>query len=609
MRGFFSLSSVLQFCLMISSSQWVFGNSDSLEPMIIVEKKTEYPLSLSSPWVYRISSDEWESRQQDSVAEILRTIPGMLIVKSGQAGAQTSLYSRGSQSDHTVFLLEGRKLNGGFSGLYNLGQLRVGDYSSIEVMRGPSTLQYGGEGIGAAVSLRSVNLKNQQSTDGGFVLEGGTFDTARASLSQQMSGESWGLGWNGNIFSTENERPNAGYQSSGGTVSLQKDIFEGLTFDFVGTAFKSDLNLPGPSYAPTNLDYQDSYNYLISPGFAMGDDLWEVKVHYAYAEDWLDSYSNGIWGSYQTVGKAEQHQTEIFYKFTSSEFLNWRAGFSYLSESFEMREDAVIDQNRNTKSIHGSVDWLLNESIEWTAGIRVEEHSFYDDSPVIASLSGKWRINELVSLHGRWSNGFSPPTGNDLYFPGSGNPDLKPEETETKEIGLSISGDESKNFGKITFFESDIEELIEFGAPNTNIGKVRIKGVEMSAEANIWASLQGFLSWTILEAKNLASGEDFLDRRAENSGTIGLEWRKSGSNIGVSSTVRKDLMERDFSSWPAAWVSGEDYWVTRIYGSKAIGSGFKIFGRVENLFDKEYEEVHGYPAQGRGAYGGISYSF
>ena len=96
-----------------------------------------------------------------------------------------------------------------------------------------------------------------------------------------------------------------------------------------------------------------------------------------------------------------------------------------------------------------------------------------------------------------------------------------------------------------------------------------------------------------------------MDRRAENSGTIGLEWRKSGSNIGVSTTVRKDLMERDFLPGPLPGFLVEDYWVTRIYGSKAIGSGIKIFGRVENLFDKEYEEVHGYPAQGRGAYGGI----
>ena len=585
------------------------SSAEELDAMVVVESRAPRPLSESSPWVTRISADDLEQRQIYNLSDALRSVPGMLIVKSGQVGAQTSLYSRGSQADHTVFLLEGRKLNGGFSGLYNLGQLRVGDYSSIEVMRGPSTLQYGGEGIGAAVSLRSINLKNQQSTDGGFALEGGSFDTGRATLSQQMSGDSWGLGWNGNIISTDNDRPNAGYQSNGGTVSLRKDIFEGLTFDLVGTAFKSELNLPGPSYAPTNLDYQDSYNFLISPGLTMGEDLWEVKVHYAYAEDWMDSYSNGIWGPYQTVGKSEQHQTDIFYRFTGSEFLNWRAGFSYLNESFQMREDAIINQNRNTKSIHGSVDWLLNDSIEWTAGIRVEEHSYYDESPVIACLSGKWRINELVSLHGRWSNGFSPPTGNDLYFPGSGNPDLKPEEAETKEIGLSISGEETKNFGKITFFENDIEELIEFGSPNTNIGKVRIRGVEMSVEANIWASLQGFLSWTILEAKNLASGAEFLDRRAENSGTIGVEWRKTGFNIGLSSMVRRNLMERDFSSWPAAWVSGDDYWVTRLFGSKAIGSGFRISGRVENLFEKEYEEVHGYPAQGMSVYGGISYSF
>ena len=76
--------------------------------------------------------------QTDGLAETLRTVPGMLIVKTGQVGAQASLYSRGTQSDHTVVLLDGRKLNGGFSGLYNLGQLGLGGYSAIEVIaRGP----------------------------------------------------------------------------------------------------------------------------------------------------------------------------------------------------------------------------------------------------------------------------------------------------------------------------------------------------------------------------------------------------------------------------------------------------------------------------------------
>ena len=69
-------------------------------------------------------------------------------------------------------------------------------------------------------------------------------------------------------------------------------------------------------------------------------------------------------------------------------------------------------------------------------------------------------------------------------------------------------------------------------------------------ESNIWASLQGFLRWTILEAKNLASGEDFLDRRLKIQERLDWNGVLSGSNIGVSTTVRKDLMERDFSYGP-----------------------------------------------------------
>ena len=117
------------------------------------------------------------------------------------------------------------------------------------------------------------------------------------------------------------------------------------------------------------------------------------------------------------------------------------------------------------------------------------------------------------------------------------------------------------------------------------------------------------MSWTILEAENFTTGENFLDRRAENSGTIGMEWSEEGSKIGISSTLRKNLMEKDFSSWPALWISGDDYWLTRIYASKKFGNNIRLFGRVENLFDKDYEEVHAYPALGRAVFGGINYSF
>ena len=83
--------------------------------MVVVESKSPVPLSQSSPWVSRISAEELDKRQIYNLADALRTVPGMAVVRSGQLGSQTSLFSRGGESNHVAFFYEGRKLNGGFS--------------------------------------------------------------------------------------------------------------------------------------------------------------------------------------------------------------------------------------------------------------------------------------------------------------------------------------------------------------------------------------------------------------------------------------------------------------------------------------------------------------
>ena len=134
---------------------------EDLEPMVIVETRTDQPLSEASPWVTRISGEDLDRRQIYNLADALRSVPGMAIMRTGQAGAQTSLFSRGSQSDHVSFLYAGRKLNGGFSGTYNLGQIALNGIRSVEVLRGSSSVQYGAEGIGGAVMIRSQTMQNR----------------------------------------------------------------------------------------------------------------------------------------------------------------------------------------------------------------------------------------------------------------------------------------------------------------------------------------------------------------------------------------------------------------------------------------------------------------
>ena len=103
----------------------------------------------------RISGDDLEQRQIFNLSDALRSVPGMAVVRSGQMGSQTSLFSRGGESNHVTFLYEGRRLNGGFSGTYNLGELSLLNGSSVEVLRGASSSLHGANAMGGTVYMRS----------------------------------------------------------------------------------------------------------------------------------------------------------------------------------------------------------------------------------------------------------------------------------------------------------------------------------------------------------------------------------------------------------------------------------------------------------------------
>ena len=93
-------------CLLsVAISGSALAEEQSLEPMVVVENRSPQPLSEISPWVTRISSYDLEERQIDNLADALRSVPGMAVVRTGQTGAQTSLFSRGGESNHVTFSL------------------------------------------------------------------------------------------------------------------------------------------------------------------------------------------------------------------------------------------------------------------------------------------------------------------------------------------------------------------------------------------------------------------------------------------------------------------------------------------------------------------------
>ena len=578
-----------------------------LIPMVLVETRSPRSLSETSPWVTVLSGEDLERRQIHSVADALRTVPGMAVVRSGQAGAQVSLHSRGSESNHVTFLLEGRKLNGGFSGLYNLGQLSLTGLSGVEVLRGSSSTLYGAEGIGGAVMLRSGQVP-ENGVLSNVGLSGGSFGTLRGNLQTTFrEGD-----WNGNIglsgTTTENDRPNAGYWNHSTALRLEKTLSEEWSIDFLSMGYRTDLGLPNATYSPSVKDYQDTQNFLLSPGLIGKGNDWRFRGFYSFSKDDLESFSSSSWGDWETRSLTEQEEVEIQLDWEFDESWSVSAGSSFSTQRFMQEGSSILKDKWEKVSVFGLLRFSIDSSFELSGGFRSEDYSDFG-SPTTWTVFSRQDLSDSLSLFGRFSTSFCPPTGNDLYYPDSGNPYLEPEEGSSWEIGLVLGKNESKAQTKLTFFRSEIEDLIEFGFPNMNVARARNEGLELSFVWSVTDAWQLRGSYAYLNAANLTTSEGFLDRRPKHSGSIGLEHSEESTVVGAEMVFRGDTREKDFSLWPAPWVNADDYAVARLYAEHELKDDLSLFGRIENLFDEEYEEVNGYPALGIGAFGGLRYSF
>lgn len=579
-----------------------------LEPMVIIETKSPVPLSETSPWVSRISAYDLEERRIDNLADALRSVPGMAVFRSGQAGSQTSLFSRGANSDHTTFLYEGRKLNGGFSGTYNLGQIPLSGASSLEVLRGSSSVQYGAEGIGGAIMLRNEPLKKKVS----WKMEVGSNHSVNGGVDSGFSESGWKGRIGTAIKTTENEQPYSQFDSQSASFTFSKKLSDYLEIDLVGTGFKSEVNYPGntkSSSYPTkdqNLDVQD---LLVSPGIKLNLAEWKLSAFYSYSDDELvnkNSFSDSTYHAYTNL-------FEFLINGEVYEGITIVAGGSYEEDNFFKKSNTTnlmeVDENPDAKSIFALSSISLGENTSFSLGGRADEFSAYGSESTF-STSFEHRIIDGVTFLARFATSFSPPQANDLYGM-YGEPSLNPEKAESWETGLNLQPNEWLNL-RITYFETDFEDLIasyyDFSLErfvSSNIDSASSKGFESSIEA-VLGNFTSNLSFTYLDAQDSVSFERLV-RRPRFFGNLILQRSTQSNSLGAGLTWSNDVIDLDGGNFST--IKGDDYLVLRLFGKHQINDEINVFGRIENLLDKEYEEVDGYPALGRGFYGGLKFSF
>jgi vitamin B12 transporter len=574
------------------------ATSRELSSMVVVETRSPQLLSQVSPWVTIISSEELKQRQIYFVVDALRTVPGLAVVRSGQVGGQTSLFSRGAESNQVTFLLDGRKLNGGFSGQYNLGHLGMGGFSGLEVLRGSASTLYGSEGAGGAVMLRSGQLPRQGvASSVGF--SGGAYGTFRGDLQTTFRDQAWSGNLGVSSATTENDRPNADYQNVFGSFKLARALPDGWSVDLVGMGYDVDMGVPGSLSFPSFSDSQQNEQFLLSPGVSGGGDHWSMQFIYSYSSDEI---VNAIGGNRET-DVLHGDQVDALWTWDVMDALSLTVGGNYYEQHFK-REGGAVDNGLNNLAGFGLLAFSFAEGSEVTAGFRQEDYSIYGGQTT-GTVFARQNLVDGVALFGRYAESFAVPTGNDLWGWG-GNVNLKPEEIKSWEVGFRF-GKDGFSRGSVSYFSSKYENLVEFWDPDgdwigimKNIDKAETEGLELS------------LLWTVTKAWQVRSAYTYLDARKDDGSRLARRPRHAFS-VAVDYQGEKAIGGFEWLSVSDrvdfGLAEGEDYLVARLYGSYELSSSLNIFGRVENLFDEEYEEVDGFPALGIGVFGGLRYSF
>jgi len=578
------------------------AEEQSLEPMVVVETRRPQPLSEASPWVTRISGDDLEQRQVYNLADALRSVPGMAVVRTGQMGSQASLFSRGAQSDHVTFLYEGRKLNGGFSGTYNLGQLSLTGVSSVEVLRGSSSVQYGAEGIGGAVMLRGQTGEEQLN----WVMEGGSNHSLFNRMHYGFDQSGWAGSVSTSLETTDNEQPHSQFDNQSGMFHLSRQVSQNLKIDLFGMGTMSDVNYPGnnkSAFFPIEDQYQEIEGFLVSPGinFYLGD--WEIKTFYSFSEDNLigkDSFSD-------TTYQADTNSLDFQINGALSESVQVTLGGLYDKDSFFKKENSSnlvdIDKKADSEGAFALSTFSPSEDFSVTLGIRQDNFSDYGTASTWSALLEKNLVENII-LVSRYSTSFSPPQANDLYGMW-GNPNLKPEEADAWEVGVTASPNEMINL-RVSYFDTRYTNLIEWsGSSTANVGIARTKGVESSVEA-VQGNYSSRFSFSYLDAVNSNTDQRLL-RRPRILGNFVVQHVNDMSSLGLGLKFVHDVLDIDGGNFST--IEGDDYAIVRLFADYQISEGIKLFGRIENLMDEDYEEVDGYPALGRAVYAGLRFSF
>ncbi len=583
----------LQFsiaALLTGSSTIIQAADGALSPVIVTATRTAQSVDDTLAAVTVITRDEIETSQASSVMELIqgRTV-GLDISRNGGPGSTTSVFLRGSESDHTLVLIDGVRVASVTTGSFNWASIPAAQIERIEIVRGPNSTLYGSDAIGGVIQI--FTRKGQ---DTHLSVGGGSYNTKKATV-----GNGGSLG-SGSYSITLNHQQSGGFSSKNPDASSYEADADGYRNDSIsaglslplGTTTTASLNL---FHARTRNEYDnsapdayaDSRNSSANAALDwQTSDSWSQRFVVNASEDFSESFDS--WPSQITTRRSG---------------VSWQndispSDASLLTLGAELQRDKGENQDNfkeeiDNHALFAQYQWN-GEQFDALIGLRSDEHSSYGShSTGRLTLGSRIGSGRLFASH---ATAFKAPTFNELYYPFYGDPEIKPEESSSSELGYRLGGFQA------SVFRTRITNLIQ-SDPITwlvvNVGKAKLEGAELeySLPLGSWQLNSGV---TLQKAEDEATGDKLL-RRAEKKLFFTANGPVSANgNIGIEASYTGPRMDRGDMELLS-------YTLLNLTGEYRFTKEWSLSGRIENLLDEEYMLANGYNTPGASAYANLNF--
>jgi vitamin B12 transporter len=577
------------------------AGSPALDPVVVTATRTESPAGEVLASVALIPGDQLAMRPAADLGDALRFVPGVEVARLGGPGQQTSVFVRGTESNHVLVLMDGLRINPGTIGTAALQNVAPEFVERVEVVKGPRSTLYGSDAIGGV-----INIITRQPDDGASVQAGyGSYGTRSANFAAGFGGEQAGATLAGSWLDSDGfatrvgDTEDRGYENTSFSASAHAGVGAvtlGLRAWYAsGTSEYSDFFV-----LPVDQDFENSA-LALTADFAPTE-AWSSRLMLAHAIDDLEQNQSADF--LDTNRNTADWQNDI----ALSERNTLTAGILWQDEEAEAESFGAPYAADTTTTQFYVQDQASFGAHRFLLGAAYTDHETFGGHATWNAEYG-FAVGEGGLVTASAGTGFRAPDATDLYGFG-GNPDLDPEESQSLEVAWRQAIGERHSLS-LSVFRNDIDELIDyvvtdpdtFAGENRNVAEARIEGLEAGwrYKSEDWTASA---TATFQDPRDRATDARLL-RRARENYTAALSRRFGAHEIGMDVLYAGE--RRDFG-FPSQTVMPA-YWLANLQAKIALGERFTFVARAENLFDEDYELASGYNTMGQSFFGALRYEF